>query len=44
MIEGANHSQFGYYGFQFGAGEPTISREEQQKITRKEILKFLNSY
>ena len=30
MIEGGNHSQFGYYGFQFGSGTATISREEQQ--------------
>lgn len=44
MIEGANHSQFGYYGFQLGAGEATISREEQQRITQLEILKFLDSY
>jgi alpha-beta hydrolase superfamily lysophospholipase len=43
MIEGANHSQFGYYGFQFGAGKATLTREEQQKIAQREIIAFLNS-
>jgi hypothetical protein len=30
-IEGGNHQQFGWYGEQAGDGEPTISREEQQR-------------
>lgn len=30
MIEGGNHSQFGYYGFQLGSGTATISRNKQQ--------------
>lgn len=30
MIEGGNHSQFGYYGFQLGSGTATISRDKQQ--------------
>lgn len=30
MIEGGNHSQFGYYGFQLGGGTAMISREKQQ--------------
>jgi len=32
-IEGGCHSYFGDYGHQNGDGEPTISREEQLKIT-----------
>ncbi|MEP1305682.1 MAG: alpha/beta fold hydrolase [Balneola sp.] len=43
MIEGGNHSQFGYYGFQFGSGSATITRKEQQQITETEILDYLNS-
>ncbi len=43
MIQGGNHSQFGYYGFQLGAGSPTITREEQQKIIFNEVEKFLRS-
>ena len=31
LVNGGNHSQFGYYGFQFGSGSATISREEQQQ-------------
>lgn len=30
-IEGGNHSQFGYYGFQIGDRRARISREEQQR-------------
>tara|TARA_R110002126_G_scaffold14765_3_gene61336 strand:- start:12241 stop:12684 length:444 start_codon:yes stop_codon:yes gene_type:complete len=41
MIEGGNHSQFGYYGYQFGAGSALISREQQQEIILKEILNYL---
>lgn len=41
-IEGANHAQFGYYGFQLGDDRADISREEQQKQTLAEILKFIN--
>ena len=29
-IEGGNHAQFGYYGFQLWDGRATITREEQQ--------------
>jgi|AntRauTorckE6833_2_1112554.scaffolds.fasta_scaffold01911_4 dienelactone hydrolase len=45
MIEGANHSQFGYYGFQFGAGTATISRDKQQTqllIASLDMLEDLN--
>lgn len=41
MIEGGNHSQFGYYGFQFGAGSAIITRAEQQIILQAEILDYL---
>lgn len=40
-IEGANHAQFGYYGFQFGDNSATISREKQQNETFKIIIEFL---
>lgn len=30
-IQGANHSQFGWYGFQKGDGKADLSREEQQQ-------------
>ncbi|MFC7523055.1 alpha/beta hydrolase [Parapedobacter sp. GCM10030251] len=41
-IEGANHAQFGYYGFQFGDSHATISRAEQQAKTLQHILGFIN--
>ncbi|PXY40236.1 alpha/beta hydrolase [Flavobacterium cheongpyeongense] len=41
-IEGANHCQFAYYGFQLGDDKADISREQQQKQTLMEILKFIN--
>ncbi len=31
VIEGGNHSNFGYYGFQKGDGESSITREEQHQ-------------
>lgn len=40
-IEGANHAQFGYYGFQLGDNTATISREQQQAETLKYILEFI---
>lgn len=43
MIDGGNHSQFGYYGYQLGAGSASISREEQQKIVLAEITDYLNA-
>lgn len=43
MINGGNHSNFGYYGFQKGDNKSTINRDEQQKIIIKEILLFLES-
>jgi predicted esterase len=43
LIDGGNHSQFGYYGSQLGDGAATISREEQQEVTIDAILKALNA-
>ena len=40
-IEGANHSQFGYYGYQLGDDKATISREEQLAKTAKLITAFI---
>ncbi len=40
-IEGANHSQFGYYGFQLGDSKATISRDEQQTLVLKNVLVFI---
>lgn len=41
-IEGANHSQFGHYGFQLGDSQATITREQQQAKTLKIIMEFIN--
>jgi pimeloyl-ACP methyl ester carboxylesterase len=43
QIEGGNHSQFGYYGFQLGDNAATISRERQQELTVDAILAALRS-
>lgn len=40
-IDGGNHSQFGYYGFQPGDWPATISREAQQRITLDAVLAAL---
>lgn len=40
-IDGGNHSQFGYYGFQPGDWPAAISREAQQAIVRGAILDAL---
>jgi hypothetical protein len=36
-IEGGNHSQFGWYGFQPGDRWASISREEQQAVVVREL-------
>jgi hypothetical protein len=41
-IEGANHAQFGDYGFQFGDNSARISRKLQQTATLKCIFDFIN--
>lgn len=43
LIEGANHSQFGNYGWQILDGWPNISRQEQQTQARAAVLKTLLS-
>jgi len=43
LIEGGNHSQFGYYGSQLGDNAATISREQQQELTSEAILSALRS-
>lgn len=40
-IDGANHAQFGYYGYQLGDNTATTSREEQQEKTVTNILNFI---
>jgi hypothetical protein len=42
-IGGANHSQFGYYGFQLGDNEAEITRQEQQQQVLVHILFFIKS-
>jgi pimeloyl-ACP methyl ester carboxylesterase len=42
-IPGANHSQFGHYGHQLFDGSATISRLEQQRTTREELLIALDA-
>jgi hypothetical protein len=41
VIEGANHAQFGYYGFQLGDNKATIGRAKQQQVTLDTILAFI---
>ena len=43
LIEGGNHSQFGYYGFQLGDSEASITREEQHQRILKNVLAFIDS-
>jgi predicted esterase len=43
LIEGGNHSQFGYYGSQLGDNAATISRERQQELTVNAVLSALNN-
>lgn len=37
-VEGANHRQFGWYGWQFGDGDATITREAQYAATVEAAL------
>jgi len=43
LIQGANHSQFGYYGFQLGDNKADISREKQQQDILDNILSFIKN-
>ena len=40
-IEGGNHAYFGHYGEQKGDGSATITRVEQQNITRELIITWM---
>lgn len=42
IIEGGCHSYFGDYGMQEGDGNPTITREEQMKITSQYVDNFIS--
>ena len=42
-IEGGNHRQFGYYGYQLGDCGATISRESQQGQTAAALVRFLGT-
>lgn len=42
-IDGGNHSQFGYYGFQPGDWPAAISRDEQQAVTMAAVLDALRA-
>jgi len=39
-IEGGNHAQFGWYGFQLGDQAATIARVEQQQIILATLLEL----
>jgi pimeloyl-ACP methyl ester carboxylesterase len=42
-IEGGNHSQFGWYGFQPGDSRATISAEQQRKSMLDAVLETLGT-
>lgn len=42
MIEGGNHSQFGYLGKLFTDEEARIDRDEQQKLTEDMLISYFN--
>lgn len=42
-IEGGNHAQFGWYGWQLGDGRATISRAEQHAATVRAVVAHLRS-
>ena len=41
LVEGGNHSQFGYYGTQLGSGTATITPEEQQRQLLEASIQLL---
>ncbi|WP_207505130.1 alpha/beta hydrolase [Telluribacter humicola] len=41
LIEGGNHTQFGFYGYQLGDSEASISREQQQQMVLDSIISFV---
>jgi hypothetical protein len=42
QIDGGNHSQFGWYGFQNGDNMASISRENQQEQVISSTIELLN--
>lgn len=42
IINGGNHAQFGYYGFQSGDNQANITPESQQNQTADAIIRFIN--
>jgi hypothetical protein len=44
VIEGGNHSQFGWYGDQPGDAQATISRDEQQAQVLQATLQLLAGF
>ena len=42
VIDGGSHAGFGMYGAQKGDGEPTITNEEQIRLTSEQIFKFIS--
>jgi hypothetical protein len=42
-IEGGNHAQFGWYGFQDGDNAATISRVQVVRATLAQLQKITNS-
>jgi len=43
LIDGGNHSQFGYFGTLLGDNPATISREQQQQLTVEALLAALKN-
>lgn len=43
ILEGANHAQFGTYGFQKGDGQASITPQQQQEIVRDLIYSMIES-
>ncbi|MEC9484782.1 MAG: alpha/beta hydrolase [Candidatus Izemoplasma sp.] len=41
VLDGGNHSQFGWYGHQKGDGEATLTPKQQQDLIINEIITFL---
>jgi hypothetical protein len=44
LVEGGNHSQFGYLGKLFTDDAATITLEEQQRMTLHHVVSFLKSF
>lgn len=42
-IQGGNHAWFGDYGMQEGDGKATLTHKDQQKLTVKKIIEWINN-